>query len=87
MDNEEYAELLEKVAARLKKIKTPISQKTISAIGEVSRCIIKEGQMDEFFKENPNFSYIEETDTKLINEENGKKDETKINDNDSSNVK
>ena len=72
MNNEEYAELLEKVAARLKKIKTPISQKTITAIGEVSRCIIKEGKMDEFFKENPNFSYITENNPNLVDEENGR---------------
>ena len=44
MDNKEYAELLEKIAARLKEIEEPISQKTISAIGEVARDIIKEGQ-------------------------------------------
>ena len=63
MDNKEYAELLEKVAARLRNINIPISQKTISAIGEVSRSIIEEGKRDEFFKQNPEFSYITEQDT------------------------
>ena len=44
MDNEEYAELLEKVAARIRKLDEPISQKTISAIGEVARDVIGEGR-------------------------------------------
>ena len=46
MDNNEYAELLEKVAARLKELEEPISQKTISAIGEVARDVIKEGKKE-----------------------------------------
>ena len=44
MDNEEYAELLEKVAARLRKLDKPISEKTISAIGELARDVIGEGR-------------------------------------------
>ena len=44
MDNEEYAELLEKVAARLRELDEPISQRTISSIGEMARNIIAEGK-------------------------------------------
>ena len=44
MDNKEYAEILEKVAARLKELDEPITQKTISSIGEVARNVIEEGK-------------------------------------------
>ena len=60
MDNEEYAELLEKVAAKLKELDEPISQKTISAIGEVARDVIEEGKKaNKLQNESSNEKFIE----------------------------
>ena len=60
MDNEEYAELLEKVAAKLEELDEPISQKTISAIGEVARDVIEEGKKaNKLQNESSNEKFIE----------------------------
>ena len=60
LNNKDYAEILEKVAAKLKELDEPISQKTISAIGEVARDVIEEGRKaSKLQKETSNEKFIE----------------------------
>ncbi|MBP3255964.1 MAG: hypothetical protein J6M60_05705 [Clostridia bacterium] len=47
MNNEEYAELLEAAAKKIRCLKTPISKKTENDIKKVSKSIIKEGKKIE----------------------------------------